>query len=217
MKNTKKVVLFLKKIFLKNIIIKKNVDFWKTEFSEYNVIGENTLISYSEIGKMSYVGNNCVLNLVSIGNFCSIGSDVKVVYGNHPTDSYFSTHPSFYSNKKQSGKSFVTKTSFEENKKANKIHSVVIENDVWIGSNVTILEGVTIKTGAIIAAGSVVNKDVSNYEIVGGVPIKKIKNRFSDNIIVELLKTDWWSKDLEWFENQKNIRKIQAIVGEIDE
>lgn len=57
--------------------------------------------------------------------------------------------------------------------------ATTIENDVWIGCNVTILSGVTIKTGAIIAAGSVVVKDVEPNSIVGGVPAKQISKRGS--------------------------------------
>lgn len=56
---------------------------------------------------------------------------------------------------------------------------IVIEDDVWIGAHVTILDGVHIGQGSIIAAGSVVNKDVSPFSIVGGVPAKIIKNRKS--------------------------------------
>lgn len=54
---------------------------------------------------------------------------------------------------------------------------IVIEDDVWIGANVTILKGVTIHKGAVIAAGSVVTKDVPSYSISGGVPSKVIKMR----------------------------------------
>lgn len=56
--------------------------------------------------------------------------------------------------------------------------SLIIDDDVWIGCNVTILKGVHIHTGAIIAAGSVVTKDVEEYCIWGGVPANKIKYRF---------------------------------------
>ncbi len=55
----------------------------------------------------------------------------------------------------------------------------IIEDDVWVGYNSTIMSGVKIGIGSIIAAGSVVTKDVEPYTIYGGVPAKKIKNRFN--------------------------------------
>ncbi len=54
----------------------------------------------------------------------------------------------------------------------------IVEDDVWIGHNCTILAGVTISKGSIIAAGSLVNKSIPSCEIWGGVPAKKIRNRF---------------------------------------
>lgn len=56
---------------------------------------------------------------------------------------------------------------------------VIVENDVWIGGNVTILKGVTIGEGAIVGAGSIVNKNVLPYTISVGIPCKKLKPRFS--------------------------------------
>lgn len=69
---------------------------------------------------------------------------------------------------------FVTDIT-EKNKPSGYDMDVVIENDVWIGSNVTLLSGVHIGRGATIAAGAVVTKDVLPYCIVGGVPAKFIK------------------------------------------
>lgn len=57
---------------------------------------------------------------------------------------------------------------------------VIIEEDVWCGANVTILKGVTIGRSSIIAAGSVVTKDIPPYSIVGGIPAKVIKQKWSD-------------------------------------
>ena len=55
---------------------------------------------------------------------------------------------------------------------------IVFEGDNWIGANATILKGVKIGYGAVVAAGAVVTKDVTPYAIVGGVPAKKIRNRY---------------------------------------
>ena len=62
---------------------------------------------------------------------------------------------------------------------------VVVEEDVWIGRNVTLLAGVTIGRSAVIGAGAVVNKDVPPYCIVGGVPAKPIKFKWTIDQIIE--------------------------------
>lgn len=62
---------------------------------------------------------------------------------------------------------------------------VVIEDDVWTGANVTILKGVTIGRGSVIAAGAIVTKSCPPYSIIGGVPAKVLKYRFT---IEEVLK-----------------------------
>lgn len=62
---------------------------------------------------------------------------------------------------------------------------VVIEDGVWCGANVTILKGVTIGRGSVVAAGAVVTKSFPLYSIIGGVPAKLIKMRFSEEEIVE--------------------------------
>jgi acetyltransferase-like isoleucine patch superfamily enzyme len=58
----------------------------------------------------------------------------------------------------------------------------IVEDDVWIGHNTTIIAGVTIGKGSIIAAGSLLNKDVPPCEIWGGLPARKIKDRFKTNV-----------------------------------
>ena len=73
----------------------------------------------------------------------------------------------------------------EKDKPKGYDHDVVIENDVWIGSNVTILAGVNIGRGSTVAAGAVVNKNVPPYCIVGGVPAKVIKFYWNIDEILE--------------------------------
>lgn len=57
---------------------------------------------------------------------------------------------------------------------------IIIEDDVWVGTNAVIMPGVTIGKGAIIGANAVVTKNVKPYTIVGGVPAKYIKHRFNE-------------------------------------
>lgn len=59
---------------------------------------------------------------------------------------------------------------------------VIIEDDVWIGYGCIILGGVKIGQGSIVAAGSVVTKDVEPFSIFAGVPAKKVRNRFENDI-----------------------------------
>lgn len=176
--------------------------------------GENTIGRYSvfsgQIGLGSYIGSNSsVFGL--IGRYCSIADGVKVVIGQHPTRKFISTHPAFFSTKKQAGFSYVSKQLFPENRNAHEGFPVVIGNDVWVGYGALILSGVNISDGAIIAAGSVVTKDVPPYAIVGGNPAKIIRYRFSEDQIATLCKTKWWNKDKMW------IRKNAELFSDIDE
>ena len=85
---------------------------------------------------------------------------------------------------------------------------IVIGNDVWIGFEAVILAGVTIGDGAIIGARAVVTKDVPPYTIVGGVPAKPIRKRFSDEDIAALMALKWW--DLPPAQILERIKYIQS-------
>ena len=85
---------------------------------------------------------------------------------------------------------------------------IIIGNDVWIGYEAVILSGVTIGDGAIVGTRAVVTKDVPSYTIVGGVPAKPIRKRFSDDDIAALLKMKWWDWPVEQI--QSHITEIQS-------
>ena len=175
------------------------------ENTRYNV--EDTIYKGVSIGRYT-CGHAYLLQdfpmATSIGRFCSINKTARIVV-NHPMTSVC-TH-SFIDvrmfNSKEEMKridEYVEKYgTYEGNHpfRASKIRDnkpVEIGNDVWIGANVVILPGVKIGDGAILAAGAIVTKDVEPYSIVGGVPAKHIKYRFSDELVAAFMRIKWW----EW-------------------
>ena len=84
-------------------------------------------------------------------------------------------------------------------------------NDVWVGSHVMILGGVTIGDGAVIGTGAVVTKDVPPYAIVGGVPARLIRYRFSQEVIQKLLEICWWDQSDDFIKNHLQLFQTDKI------
>lgn len=216
-----KIKRYLKTLYvnLKNLM--KNVKIHssctvslKANFEGNNRVGEKSTF-YGKIGRCSYIGSNCNLS-ASIGRYSCLGNDIKVINGLHPTNTFVSIHPVFFSTKKQVGISYVYEDKFDELKYFDNKNKTAINigNDVWIGSCVIIMAGVKIGDGAIVGAGAVVTKDVPPYSIVVGVPAKVIKYRFSEDIIKKLLKIKWWDKTECWIkENSKLFANINDFCS----
>lgn len=179
-------------------------------FEGFNFIGRYSRIINTKLGFATYIGVNSNLSNCQIGRYCSIGSNVNVVNGLHPTKNFVSTHPSFYAIKNSINLTYIKNQKFSEQKYVDGVNYIVIGNDVWIGNNVLLISGIKIGDGAVIAAGSVVTKDVESYSIVGGVPAKIIKYRFSDDVINQLKSIEWWSQDQNW------IKKNAELFDNID-
>ncbi|WP_245945998.1 CatB-related O-acetyltransferase [Flavobacterium magnum] len=140
---------------------------------------KNTIVSgVNDIGEYTYIGFNCIVTNAKIGRYCSIANNVSVGVGEHRINRV-STSSLFYSN------------PFETLTEGN----CVIGNDVWLGSNVVVRRGVIIGDGAIVGANSFVNKNVRPYEIVGGVPAKTIRMRFSEEQIAIVSRSKWWEQN----------------------
>ena len=72
-----------------------------------------------------------------------------------------------------------------------------IGHDVWIGHGAVVMPGVTIANGAVIGANAVVTRDVDAFEIVAGVPARRLKLRFPAEIVARIEKLAWWDWPLE--------------------
>lgn len=177
-----------------------------------------------KIGSYTYMGGgDTILRKISeVGRFCAIASNVQAGHFEHPTD-YLSVSHMFHGKWEgvwESTKSFYSKNDSNIKKSIGTFfkefdpngYSIKIGNDVWIGEGAFISRGVTIGDGAIIAARAVVTKDVPPYAIVGGVPAKIIRYRFSEEIIEQLLELQWWNYGLEALDDVDFTDIEQSII-----
>lgn len=158
----------------------------------------------------SYIGKCSIIHDTKIGKFCSISACCVIGLPSHPTN-HLSTSPLFTS------PSNALKETWVYEKVYKSEISVDIGNDVWIGYGAMIPNNIKVGDGAIIAAGAVVTKDVPPYAIVGGVPARVIKYRFSQDVIGRLLQLHFWDHSIN--EIKKNIdlfKKPDLTVEDID-
>lgn len=146
------------------------------------------------IGDYSYVNSGSYVENCTIGKFCSISSGVYICPFEH-NYKIRTTHP-----------------VLRWGEPVPPRPKVTIGNDVLISLNAVILEGVTIGDGAVIGAGAVVTKDVKPYEIVGGVPAKHIKYRFSDEEIKKLQELKWWDWEIEKIRKNVDFLKNESDI-----
>jgi chloramphenicol O-acetyltransferase type B len=165
-KNTGKINFILRLVF--NILrtwYLLNIVYPWVEYHGFVRIMKNTNFAKRKIK----IGNN-----VQFGRYCEISTDT--IFGNNillaSRVSIIGRNDHDYSVPGQ--------TIWYGDRKDENV--TTIENDVWIGYNAIILAGVTIGKGSIIAAGALVNCDIPACEIWGGIPAKKIKNRFNSEL-----------------------------------
>ena len=145
----------------------------------------------------------------SIGSFCSFAEGCAVVPNQEMN--CITTHPMIYAGKNIIDKEFEYKDykihswyfeGVEPHSTVKKIVKTKIGNDVWLGTNVIIKAGVNIGNGVIAGAGAIITKDVPDYAIVGGVPAKIIRYRYTKEQIEALNRIQWW----EWTDEEIRYR-----------
>jgi len=168
-----------------------NID-GQSRFQGNNAVLEGSRIINTKVDIYSHIGRNCTISNATIGKFVQIASEVMIGLEAHPSRGFISTHQIFHRDKPSTYFSFVEKKLFED------IIPVAIGNDVWIGAKAVIHAGITIGDGAVIGAGAVVTRDVDPYSVIGGIPAKLIRKRYSEEQIQKLLKFKWWNHSIDW-------------------
>lgn len=135
-----------------------------------------------------------------VGRYCSFANTVRSAPNNHPMEA-LTTHPALYER---------TFGAIDQDK-AWSDPPLVVEDDVWVGHNVMILPGCKhIGRGAVIGAGAVVTRNVEPYAVVAGNPARKLRDRFTPDLIAAIEASCWWEMDMA--ELRKLVAERRDIV-----
>jgi phosphonate metabolism protein (transferase hexapeptide repeat family) len=179
-----------------------------TKLGAYTHLMAHSVFTDVIVGDYSFFAGYNQVYYAFIGKFCSVASFARINTTNHPTyDRIAQHHFTYRSELFGFGEDDV---AFFERRKGK---AVKIGHDVWIGHNAVIMPGVTIGNGAVIGAGAVVTKDVKPYSVVGGIPAKRIKMRFPDDLIERIERSQWWDWEHETIgERLLDFRDMDAFV-----
>jgi acetyltransferase-like isoleucine patch superfamily enzyme len=166
------------------------------------------------LGKYFGMNEHCFVARATVGAFVAIGARTAINPFNHPVDwlstNEFQYHP----------RSFDWVAEYKDFTRLERtpemFQHVTVGSDVWTGHNVNIMPGVNVGDGAVIGAGSVVTKDVPAYAIVAGVPATVRRLRFSEPVIMRLLRLKWWELELSDLSGLP-FRDVERCLDRIEE
>ena len=175
---------------------------WKVSNNHNSTIAQNIFpVDRVSVGNFSYgpldvrTWNKFGKEKLSIGSFVSIASGVIfLVDGNHNLSNLL-TYPIAGLIMNDLIK------SIDENQSKG---SIIVSDDVWIGTNSIIMSGVILGQGSVVAAGSLVTKDVPPYAIIGGVPSKVLKYRFNSGLVDKLNDIKLGDIPIKFIKNNSN-------------
>ena len=170
---------------MKNIFFEKGVAFQ----SQIIITSKERVFfgAYSYMNSGGYVRPG-----VFVGRYCSIGRRVTLGAGMHRMTGV-STAPILSGGGEAYTEEQKIKAGIVPRRSTQVPHALtILESDVWVGDGAIILPGVRVGTGAVVGANSVVTRNVKPYTVVGGVPAKPLRVRFSPEIAEKLLLTQYW-------------------------
>lgn len=157
------------------------------KLGRYVAIGERCVLREVTVGDFSYFERHAEAIYTQIGKFCSIAANTRINALEHPIERVTQHKVSYRPNEY-----FRFLGVDDEFRKRRQGKQVVIGHDVWIGHGAVIMPGISIGNGAVVGANAVVTKDVAPFEIVAGNPARKLRARFSPEVVARIEKLGWW-------------------------
>jgi len=208
------VIIGTVRFFLSKIKLIYYKSLWR-KYNSHNNTYLNSIFDFKKVkigdytyGPLNIMCWNDKKEHLSIGSFCSISSGVVFILGGNHNMKSISTFPFRH---------FL----YGDNSEAFTKGEIIIEDDVWMGTNSIVLSGVTIGQGSVVAAGSVVTKSFPPYSVIGGNPAKLIKKRLSDDIINEAVLLNYQKIDKDFIlannsifeEDNASIESIKELLN----